>query len=237
MLLIPAIDLRAGRVVRLHQGDFEKERTYSTDPLAVARQYAEAGAKRLHIVDLDAARGRGSDNRETVEQITQHAAIDIQLGGGVRTEADVQRWIGAGATAVVMGTTAIRHPELLAEIATRHDGQVFAALDVRGGQPAVTGWSHVESLTMAQVLTSWEGAPLAGVILTSIDRDGTMSGPDLRALTEAKTSTQHRLTYSGGIARVEDLMQIEKAGANGAILGRSLLEGRFTLRQVLNLFS
>jgi phosphoribosylformimino-5-aminoimidazole carboxamide ribotide isomerase len=233
VLLTPAIDLRAGQVVRLHQGDFEQERAYSSDPSAVARKYAEAGASRLHIVDLDAARGGGIDNRTTVERIALDTGIQVQVGGGVRTEDDVKRWIDAGAAAVVMGTTAVRHPELLAEIAARHPGQVFAALDVKAGRPAVTGWSHVEPLTMTQVLFNWESAPLAGVILTSIDRDGTLAGPDLSTLTQARGSTQHRLTYSGGIGQIDDLAQIDQAGADGVILGRSLLEGRFTLKEAL----
>ncbi len=229
MKVIPALDLRGGRVVRLRTGDFKQETTYSHDPLALARAYEAAGAGVLHLVDLDAARGAPAQDA-LVRQVVEGTHLAVQVAGGVRDEATAGRWLDAGAASVVMGTTAVRHPALLAEVARAHPGRVQAALDVRrGGAPAVAGWLESEAgLTIPELLGLWDAAPLAGVILTSIDRDGTLLGPDLDVLRLARGSTRHRLTYSGGIGALRDLPTVAEAGADAAILGKSLLEGRFT---------
>lgn len=232
MLVIPALDLLGGRVVRLHKGDFNQEKTYPTDPLALVHGYAAAGARRLHVVDLDAARASG-DNRALVERIVAEAGLEVQVAGGVRSDGDVERWLGSGATAVVMGTTAVRQPDLLAAIAGRRPGRVLAALDLKDGRPAVGGWLEVAPAGVAELLGRWGAAPLAGVVMTSIDRDGTLAGPDLAGLAEARAATRQPLTYSGGIARLDDLVALAAAGADAVILGKSLLEGRFTLPQAL----
>jgi phosphoribosylformimino-5-aminoimidazole carboxamide ribotide isomerase len=232
VLIVPALDLRGGRVVRLLRGDFGRETTYPDDPLALALRYAEAGARRLHVVDLDAARGQG-DNRGLIERLVTAAGIEVQVAGGVRSGHDVARWLESGAAAVVMGTTAVRRPELLAEAAGRYPGRVLAALDVRAGRPAVAGWSDLESAGAAEALHRWEPAPLAGVILTSVDRDGTLAGPDLPLLRETLAATRHPVTYSGGVRSPEDLRALAAAGAAAVVLGRSLLEGRISLETVL----
>ncbi len=234
MLVIPALDIRDGQVVRLVKGDFANEKLYSDDPLEAARAYRRAGATRLHVVDLDAARGAG-DNRRLVERMVREAGLEVQVAGGVRTAAAVAAWLESGAAAAVMGTTAICEPEKLGQAAAAHPGRVFAALDVRGRRPAMTGWSEVAELPLQHVLELWSGTPLAGVILTSIDRDGTLSGPDLDVLADVMAATSHSVTYSGGIASLADLAAVAAAGADGAILGKSLLEGRFTLSEALAL--
>lgn len=226
--LIPALDLRGGRVVRLRTGDFAQETSYGDDPLALARAYQEEGAEALHLVDLDAARGAAAQDT-LVGRVVEGTRLAVQVAGGVRDEATARRWLDLGAASVVMGTTAVREPALLAEIARAHPGRVQAALDVRGGAPAVAGWLESEAgLTIAELLRRWDAAPLAGVILTSIERDGTLAGPDLEVLRPARAATRHRLTYSGGIGDLRDLLAVAAAGADAAILGKSLLEGRFT---------
>lgn len=230
--VIPAIDLRGGLVVRLRQGDFESERAYGDDPAATAAAYAAAGAQRLHVVDLDAARG-GSHNRGAVAAILDRGGLAVQVAGGIRSPADADRWLGAGAAAVVMGTTAVREPGLLRELAAQRPGRVLAALDVKAGRPAVTGWSGVEDLALEQLLAAWEESSLGGVIVTSVDRDGTLAGPDLDILKRVRALTRHRLTYSGGIAELADLEAVRNAGADAVIVGRSLLEGRFRLEEAL----
>lgn len=232
MLVVPSLDLRHGSVVRLLKGDFDQQTTYASDPLPLARGYAESGARRLHVVDLDAALGDG-DNRAHVELLVRELGIEVQVAGGIRTSEDVRGWLDCGAAATVLGTTAVRQPELLAEIASRHPGRVLAALDVKAGQPAVTGWSDVASMTVPAMLARWEDASVAGVVLTSIDRDGTLLGPDLDVLRLARGATRHPLTYSGGIGRIEDLASIADAGADAVILGKSLLEGRFALADAI----
>jgi phosphoribosylformimino-5-aminoimidazole carboxamide ribotide isomerase len=230
--VIPALDLRGGRVVRLRQGDFGSERTYGDDPAAAAAAYSAAGAQRLHVVDLDAARG-GSHNRGAVAAILDRGGISVQVAGGIRGPADADRWLEAGAAAVVMGTTAVRDPGLLSEVAAQRPGRVLAALDVKAGKPAVTGWTGVEDLALEPLLASWADALLGGVIVTSVDRDGTLEGPDVEMLKRVRGLTRHRLTYSGGIAELADLETVRRAGADAVIVGRSLLEGRFRLEEAL----
>ena len=230
--VIPALDLRGGRVVRLRQGDFAQERAYGHDPAAAAAAYADAGAQRLHVVDLDAARG-GAHNRGAVAAILDRTPIAIQVAGGIRGALEADRWLHAGAAGVVMGTTAVRRPEVLRSIAGDRPGRVLAALDLKAGRPAVTGWTGVEDLDLERLLAAWEEAPLGGVILTSVDRDGTLEGPDLEALARVRGLTRHRLTYSGGIAELSDLPPVREAGADAVIVGRSLLEGRFRLEEAL----
>lgn len=232
MEVIPALDVRGGQVVRLLRGDFEAETAYSGDPVERARRYAAAGARRLHLVDLDAAAGAGS-NRHLLSAVVEGAGIEVQVAGGVRTAEDAAAWLAAGAAAVVMGTTAVREPARLRECAARHPGRVLAALDLKDGRPAVTGWTAVEERPLETLLEQWEPAPLGGVVLTCVDRDGTLAGPDLAALGRVLAGTRHAVTYSGGIAELSDLRALDGAGAAGAILGKSLLEGRFTLEEAV----
>jgi phosphoribosylformimino-5-aminoimidazole carboxamide ribotide isomerase len=232
MLVIPSIDLRKGRCVRLLKGDFETETVYSDDPLAVAQRYAAAGAGRLHVVDLDAARGDG-DNRNVVRRLARESGLEVQVAGGVRSQADAAAWLDAGAWAVVMGTTAVRQPEVLADTAAANPGRVWAALDVRGGRAAVTGWETVDAAPPDGLIKRWMKAPLAGVIVTSIDRDGTMSGPDLDLLWWTLERSSRPVVYSGGIASIEDVSAIAATGAAGIILGRSLYEGGIDLRAAI----
>ncbi len=233
MQVIPSLDLRAGRVVRLLHGDFARQTAYAGDAMALASTYAEAGATRLHVVDLDAARGEAG-NRALIERLVAGAGLEVQVAGGVRSRDDAARWLGAGAAAAVMGTTAVRDPEVLAAVAGEFPGRVLAALDVRAGRPAVSGWSASVNRTVADMLGAWAGALLGGVILTSIDRDGTLAGPDLAVLAEADAATRHPLTYSGGIGSLEHLEAVAEAGAAAVILGKSLLEGRFQIAEALS---
>jgi phosphoribosylformimino-5-aminoimidazole carboxamide ribotide isomerase len=234
VLVIPALDLRGGTVVRLLKGDFARETAYTADAVERAREYAGAGARRLHVVDLDAARGSG-DNRALVERIVAEVGVDVQVAGGVRSPEDVARWLDAGAVAAVMGTVAVRQPAVLVTVAEAHPGRVLAALDVRAGRVAVAGWLAVEERTVQRTLALWAEVPVAGIIVTSIDRDGTLSGPDLDLLGQALAATRHPVTYSGGIASLDDLRAVAGTGAQGAILGKSLLEGRVELSAALTL--
>lgn len=232
MEVIPALDLRAGRVVRLRQGDFDQEQAYAADPTSASAAYAAAGARRLHVVDLDAARG-GAHNQAAVAAVLAAVKIEVQVAGGIRDRDGAERWLDAGAAAVVMGTTAVRAPAVLLEVASAHPARVLAALDLKGGRPAVTGWTDVEASGLEELLARWEEAPLGGVILTSVDRDGTLEGPDLEALAQVLRLTRHPVTYSGGIAELRDLEAVRAAGAAAVIVGRSLLDGRFRLQEAL----
>jgi phosphoribosylformimino-5-aminoimidazole carboxamide ribotide isomerase len=186
------------------------------------------------VVDLDAARSSG-DNRAVIEALIAKSGLSVQVAGGIRTEANVAAWLGAGATAVVMGTAAVREPELLAECAHIHAGQVLAALDIRHGRPAVSGWVETETVDIAELIKRWDALPLAGLVLTATERDGTMAGPDLETLTRVRSLSRLPVQYSGGISSLEDVRMVREADATAVILGRSLYEGRISLEEALAL--
>jgi phosphoribosylformimino-5-aminoimidazole carboxamide ribotide isomerase len=234
VLVIPAIDILGGRCVRLWQGDFQQSTTYSDDPASLSVDFERAGAQRVHVVDLDAARGSG-DNRSVIETLIAKSSLQVQVAGGIRSEEQVAAWLAAGATAVVMGTAAVRDPGLLAYCADRHGGQVLAALDIRNGKPAVSGWVEIETADVADLIERWNEMPLAGVILTATERDGTLVGPDLDALTHVRGLSKLPIQYSGGVSSLEDVRMIREADAAAVILGRSLYEGKISLEEALAL--
>ena len=234
MLVIPAIDILGGRCVRLTRGDYANPTVYSEDPVEVAATYAKAGAKRIHVVDLDAARG-GGDNRALIEAIVQQGGLELQVAGGIRTEAHVDALLKAGAHSVVMGTAAVREPRVLERCVRKHTRRILAALDIRDNQPSVSGWTETEPLRIGILMARWDVLALAGVILTCIDRDGTLEGPDLKTLTRVRAMTSLPVQYSGGISSTEDIQHAAKAGASAVILGKALYEGRVTLEQALAL--
>lgn len=234
MLVIPAIDILGGRCVRLYQGDFDQSTTYSDDPAAMTMDFERAGAQRVHVVDLDAARSTG-DNRAAIEALIASTGLTVQVAGGIRSPEQIDAWLALGATAVVMGTAAVREPELLAECAHKHAGQVLAALDIRDGRPAVAGWRETETINVAELIARWDSLPLAGLILTATDRDGTMAGPDIDTLTRVRAMSRLPIQYSGGIASLDDMRAVREADATAVILGRSLYEGKVLLEDALAL--
>jgi phosphoribosylformimino-5-aminoimidazole carboxamide ribotide isomerase len=234
VLVIPAIDILGGRCVRLLRGDYANPTVYSDDPVDVAAGFAAAGAERIHLVDLDAARGQG-DNHELILAIVRRDDLKVQVAGGIRSEVQVDRLFAAGANVVVMGTAAVREPRLLERCARNHTGRVLAALDVRGDQPSVHGWTESEPLKVGILLARWDVLPLAGVIFTSIERDGTLEGPDLKTLARVRAMTSLPVQYSGGISSIDEVRAVAKAGASAVILGKALYEGRVKLEDALAL--
>lgn len=233
-VVIPAIDILQGRCVRLLRGDYEKVTVYAEDPLEVAEIFADAGAQRAHVVDLDAARGSG-DNTSVIATMLRRSELKLQVAGGVRSAEKVNTLVDAGAHGVVMGTAAVRDPRLLERCAREHPGVLLAALDVIYNQPAVSGWTETEPVMIGSLLGRWDGLPLGAVILTCIDRDGTMGGPDLDTLAKVRRMTSLELHYSGGVSSLDDITKIAEAGAQAVILGKALYENRFTLEQALAL--
>lgn len=232
MQVIPAIDILGGRCVRLTQGDYNNPTVYADDPVEVAKRFAAAGAKRVHVVDLDAARGSAS-NRPVITRMLEQSGIELQVAGGVRSAETVAALLDVGAHWVVMGTAAVRDPHLFDKCAIQHPGKILAALDVRDNKAAVGGWLDTDPVAIGALVGRWEFLPLAGVILTSVDRDGTMTGPDLETLGRVRKMTKIELQYSGGVSSVDDLVRVRAAGAQAAILGKALYEGRITLEQAL----
>ncbi|HEY1419382.1 MAG TPA: 1-(5-phosphoribosyl)-5-[(5-phosphoribosylamino)methylideneamino]imidazole-4-carboxamide isomerase [Candidatus Dormibacteraeota bacterium] len=232
--IIPAIDILDGRCVRLLRGDYEKVTIYADHPLEVSELFAEAGARRAHVVDLDAARGSG-DNTSVIASMLRGSQLELQVAGGVRSIERVRALMDAGAHGVVMGTAAVRDPRLLERCTREYPGRILAALDVRDDQPAVTGWTQTEPMMIGSLLGRWDRLPLGAVILTCIDRDGTMSGPDLETLAKVRRMTGLELQYSGGVSSLDEISKLAAAGAQAVILGKALYERRFTLEQALAL--
>jgi phosphoribosylformimino-5-aminoimidazole carboxamide ribotide isomerase len=232
VLVIPAIDILGGRCVRLVQGDYRRATEYSDDPVEVARAHVATGAQRLHVVDLDAARGSG-DNHSVVERLLKAVNVEVEVAGGIRTQSRVDGWLALGASYAVMGTAAVRQPEVLADSVEAHPGRVLAALDVKDGKPAVSGWTLTESTDLDVLLARWSDLRLAGVVLTCVDRDGTMEGPDLDTLKHTVDGSSLPVLYGGGLGSVRDLEKLAAAGASGAILGKALYEGSIDLKAAL----
>lgn len=236
--IIPAIDLRGGRVVRLAQGDYARQTTYGQEPVALAHAYATAGARWLHVVDLDGAREGGLANLAVIEAIAR-SGLKVQAGGGVRKLADVHRLLDAGVKRVVLGSVAIRDPERVANWIARHGGERFTiALDTRWSDDRWTlpsaGWTQAEARTLDD-LAPWYAAHGARHLLcTDIDRDGMLAGFNLglyRHLGDIAPGLA--VQASGGVRSPEDIRAAREAGAQGVILGRALLEGRFSLVEAL----
>ena len=215
MILYPAIDVRGGRCVRLVQGDFARETTYDDDPISVARVFAAAGAEWLHVVDLDAARRQG-DNRDLIEALAAIVPIPIQVGGGVRDETLLER----GVARVVVGSLAVEDPAAVQALAARYPGRVAVGLDHRAGRVQVRGWAESSTLTLAAALAAVDSADLAAVVVTEIERDGMLTGPDLEGLAAVLDLTTTPVIASGGVGSVVDLRAL--ASLQGAAGGRSL---------------
>lgn len=236
--IIPAIDLRAGRVVRLKQGDYAQQTTYPTDPRELAQRYAAAGATWLHLVDLDGARSGGLDNLAVIESIAADG-MQIQAGGGVRDEADLSRLFSAGVTRVVLGSVAIRDPERVADWLTRYGAeQLTIALDTRWHDSRwalpSAGWTEMESRTLDELAPWYAARGARHLLCTDIERDGMLAGFNLDLYQHlGRIVPELAVQASGGVRSLDDIRAARAAGAHGVILGRALLEGRFTLEQAL----
>ena len=235
---IPAIDLRGGRVVRLRQGDYAQQTTYAADPRELARRYAASGARRLHLVDLDGARSGRFDNLEVIRAIAADG-MAVQAGGGVRDEADLQRLFDAGVARVVLGSVAIRDPERVAGWLDAYGAErLTLALDTRRIDGRWTlpsaGWTETEARTLDELAPWYAARGARHLLCTDIDRDGMLAGLNLDLYRHlAARVPQLAVQASGGVRSLDDVRDARAAGARGVILGRALLEGRFTLEEAL----
>jgi phosphoribosylformimino-5-aminoimidazole carboxamide ribotide isomerase len=236
MEIIPAIDLKGGRVVRLVQGDPARETRYGDDPVAVASAWARCGAARLHVVDLDGALRGTSVHEPIIAEIVRAAGIPVQVGGGLRSLEAVRRILDLGVAVAVVGTAAVRDPGFLAAACAAFPDRVALGLDARQGRLAVAGWAEATSLSAAEVAACSAHLPLAALIYTDIARDGMLAGPDLAGLRAVAEAGRRPVIASGGIASVEDIAAVralEPAGVVGAILGKALYDGRLTLEAAI----
>lgn len=231
MIVIPAIDLRDGKAVRLKRGDPSTETAYSDDPVALAERFQSEGARRLHVVDLDAALEEGS-NAEIVRQICLAVAIPVQVGGGIRTLEDVERLIELGAARAILGTAAAADPSLVSRAVEEFAERVVVAVDVRGGRLMIRGWKE-EGPPLEEALPALVEAGAPRFLVTSVARDGTLAGPDLRLSSRVLELTDRPVIASGGVRTADDVWALRDLGCEAVVTGKALYERTLKLAQVI----
>lgn len=229
MLLIPAIDIKEGRCVRLRQGRMDDETVFSDDPVAMAARWVEAGARRLHLVDLDGALAGVRRNAAVVEHIARaHPDLPVQVGGGVRDVDDVQAYLDAGVEYIIVGTKAVSAPHFVNDLCLEFPGHIIVGLDAKDGRVAVDGWSKLSNHDVVDLAQRFEDDGVAAIIYTDINRDGMLSGPNIEATVRLAQSVHIPVIASGGVsgmADVEALCAVEEEGVSGVVIGRALYEG------------
>ena len=236
MEIIPAIDLLEGRCVRLYQGDYAQSQVFNDNPAEVAKQWADQGASRLHVVDLDGAKVGSLVNKDAIAAIVQAVSIPVQVGGGLRDRTSVSQLLDIGVQRVILGTVAVEQPQLVQDLCQEFPGQIVVGIDARNGLVATRGWletSEVAAIDLAQQMAQL-GA--AAIIYTDIHRDGTLSGPNLEALRELASAISIPVIASGGVSSITDLLSLlalEPLGVSGAIVGRAIYTGDVSLRDAI----
>jgi phosphoribosylformimino-5-aminoimidazole carboxamide ribotide isomerase len=234
MILYPAIDILEGNAVRLAKGDFDAKRVYDQDPLSAARAWGEAGARFLHVVDLDGAREGRPVNLDHLRRITTALSVPVQYGGGLRTLPAVRDALRAGAERVILGTAAFTDVEFLDEVLRAWPERVLVSVDVRGGNITTAGWTETTQMTMEAVVHRLQERGVRHLVYTNVDRDGTLEGPDLEEVRGVAQAVRGRFLYSGGIGRLADLeglMRLRQVNLAGVIVGKALYERRFTVAE------
>ena len=234
MILYPAIDIAGGKAVRLVQGDFDAQTVYGDDPLQAARAWVDAGARFLHVVDLDGARIGTPQNLHHLERIAGELGVPVQYGGGLRSPQAVADALGAGARRVLLGTAAINDMAFLDEVVATHAEHVVVSIDTRGGFVATAGWTHTSEAPAEQVIERLQDRGVEMFVFTDVDRDGMLEGPDLDGVRRLAAVVRGRLLCSGGIATRDDLVALAALGQPnlaGVIVGKALYERRFTVAE------
>jgi phosphoribosylformimino-5-aminoimidazole carboxamide ribotide isomerase len=236
MIAIPAVDLREGACVQLVGGSYANEQVRLDNPLEVARGWERAGFQRMHVVDLDAATGRG-DNAAIVRDILSEVPASIQVGGGVRSGDTIERLLEEGATWVVLGTRALEEPEWLAGTASSFPGQLIVAADVRERQIVTRGWARTLSRTVLDVVEQLNDLPLGGVLVTAVHREGQLAGTDLFLMEDVADLSVHPVIAAGGISSIGDLRELADRGIAAAVIGMALYTGALDARAVAEEFA
>ncbi|HEY3758763.1 MAG TPA: 1-(5-phosphoribosyl)-5-[(5-phosphoribosylamino)methylideneamino]imidazole-4-carboxamide isomerase [Solirubrobacteraceae bacterium] len=236
VILYPAIDILGGSAVRLVKGDFEAKKVYDEDPLSAARAWTQAGARYLHVVDLDGAKEGHPVNVEHLRKISQELEVPVQYGGGLRTLEAIDAALQAGAQRAILGTAAFKDAALLDAALARWPERIVVSVDVRGGRVTTAGWTEGTQLSTAEVIASLHERGARELVFTNVDRDGMLEGPDLAEVDEVAAAVRGRVIYSGGIGALADLEGLAALGREsltGVIVGKALYERRFTVEQAL----
>ncbi|MEQ8255919.1 MAG: 1-(5-phosphoribosyl)-5-[(5-phosphoribosylamino)methylideneamino]imidazole-4-carboxamide isomerase [Roseovarius confluentis] len=239
MILYPAIDLKDGQAVRLFKGEMEKATVFNDDPAAQAMEFVNAGCDWLHLVDLNGAFAGEPVNAAPVEAILERTQVPVQLGGGIRDMATIERWLSKGLARVILGTVAVENPALVREAAQAFPGQVAVGIDARNGRVATKGWAEETDVMVTDLARSFEDAGVAAIIYTDINRDGAMKGPNIEATAALANAVSIPVIASGGVSSLDDLVALKNCGAplNGAISGRALYDGALDLKEALRTLS
>jgi phosphoribosylformimino-5-aminoimidazole carboxamide ribotide isomerase len=235
MLILPAIDLRGGKCVRLKQGDYAQETVFGDDPAGMARRWVSLGAKALHLVDLDGAKAGYPVNGAAIRAIVEAAGVPCQLGGGIRAEHDIETAFDWGVRRVVIGTRALQDPGWVREVAFAYPQRIVLGLDARDGKVATHGWQKTSEATVLELAQQFSQWPLAAIVYTDIARDGMLSGPNVDALAELSGSVSVPVIASGGVTTLGDVRRLIEKKLAGCIIGRALYEGQLDLAAVLAL--
>ena len=235
MYLFPSIDLRAGRVVRLHQGDYARETAYEADPVEQARHFQSAGATWMHLVDLDGARSGRIEHLETIARICRETALRVEVGGGVRSERAIDALLDAGSARVVLGTAALRNWDWFTQLVQRdaYRERLVLGLDARGGKLAVAGWEQTTDQSAVDIARQVSNWPLAAIVYTDIATDGTLAGPNVEATRQLAEATAVPVVSSGGVGTLAHLAALRALPLQGVIVGRAIYENAFTVEQAL----
>lgn len=235
MIIFPAIDLRGGKCVRLIQGDFDKETVYSDDPQATALKWQAAGAKFLHVVDLDGARAGSPKNLDAIKKILDAVAIPIEVGGGIRTLDDMEQLLSLGVRRVILGSIAVENPALVAEAVQRFGDRIVVGIDARNGFVAVHGWEQSSSVKAVELAKQIVAAGVKTIIYTDISKDGMLSGVNAEAFTELAKKSGAEIVASGGVKSIEDIRALKSAGVAGVIVGKAIYTGSLDLKSAIEL--
>ena len=233
MQIWPAIDLRGGKCVRLRQGDYQRETVFGDDPAEMARRFADAGATRLHLVDLDGAKDGSNANLPAVKAILAAVNIPCELGGGIRDEETIQRLLKLGLSRLVLGTRALKEPDWFREVCRRYPRQLALGIDAKNGLVATDGWLQTSTIGAVELARQFATEPLAAIIYTDIAKDGMLAGPNLPAMAEMNAAVEIDVIASGGVTNADDVRNLAALGLAGCIIGRALYEGTLTLPAAL----
>lgn len=233
MILYPAIDIRGGKAVRLVEGDFNRETAFDADPVDAARRWEAAGAKWIHIVDLDGARSGEAANQVSIARIREAVACKIQLGGGIRSLDTIDALLSSGIDRVILGSIAVTDPQVVIDAVARHGDSIAVGLDARDGKLATSGWETQTDADAFETARMMGDAGVRHIIFTDIRRDGTLTGPNVDALRQMVDATSAGVIASGGIGSDNDVLGLRDTGVSGVIIGRALYDGRIDLAKLL----
>jgi phosphoribosylformimino-5-aminoimidazole carboxamide ribotide isomerase len=229
----PAIDLRGGKCVRLRQGDYAQETVFGDDPTAMARQWVDQGGKRLHLVDLDAAKDGSSANLPSVKAIAEAVTAPCELGGGVRSREKIAELLDLGLSRLVVGTRALKEPDWFRQVCRDFPGRLVLGIDARGGMVATDGWLETSETSAVDLARQFADEPLAAIVYTDIATDGMMAGPNVEAMAEMQNAVSLPVVASGGVTTIDDVRRLTEVGMAACIIGRALYEGTINLPEAL----